>query len=139
VSGRRPGIVKSRMIRNVGHVHMHTKWEILTKSGFRVVRMKRCRCKLEESIEMEFRKEGFECVNWIKVTCFVKQGYQGLVLGGWWWWWWGCFDNQLGNTGTVKTTKFRKIAVFWEVKLLAVLSHYQCFRGICCLFHQGRE
>jgi len=43
--------------------------------------MKRCRCKLEENIEMEFRKEGFECVNLIKVTCFVKQVYQGLTLG----------------------------------------------------------
>jgi len=33
------------------------------KSGFRIVRMKRFRCKLEDSNEMEFRKEGFECVN----------------------------------------------------------------------------
>ena len=52
--------------------------------------MKRCGCKLEDSIEMEFRKEGFECGNWVKVTCFVKQVYQDLTLDWWrrWWWWW---------------------------------------------------
>jgi hypothetical protein len=42
--------------------------------------MKRYRCKVEDSIEMEVRKEGLECVNLIKVTCFVKQVYKGLTL-----------------------------------------------------------
>jgi len=39
---------------------MWTKLEIHIKDGFRNLRMKRCWCKLEGSIEMEFRKVGFE-------------------------------------------------------------------------------
>jgi hypothetical protein len=42
---------------------MEKKLEICTKDGFRNLRMKRCRWKLEDSIEMEFRKVGFECDN----------------------------------------------------------------------------
>jgi len=36
--------------------------------------------QLEDSIEMEFRKQDFECVNWSKLTWFVKQVYQELTL-----------------------------------------------------------
>ena len=32
--------------------------EFMQKGGFRIVRMKRRRCKLEDSIEMEFRNRG---------------------------------------------------------------------------------
>jgi hypothetical protein len=79
--------------------------------------MKRCRCKLEDSTEMEFGKVGFECGNWIEVKCSVKQVYQGLTLDGWWW----CFVHQSWTSCAMKTATFLKITVFWEV------THCSCF------------
>jgi len=32
-----------------------------------------------------------------------------------------------------------KIALFWEVTLLSVVSHYQCFTGTCWRFLQDRR
>jgi hypothetical protein len=40
---------------------------------------------------------------------------------------------------TMETTSFLKKAVFWVVALHSLIEVYQCFRGTCCLYHQGNE
>jgi hypothetical protein len=33
----------------------------------------------------------------------------------------------------------KKMAVFWVVALCSLVEIYHCFRGICCLHHQGDD
>jgi hypothetical protein len=47
-------------------------------------------------------------------------------------------DQDMVQVGSeVLTAVYTKIAVFWVVAPCSLVEVYQCFRGPCCLHHQG--